>query len=261
MSRFLLFRGSWVEIKAVFILCVAGTMLLLNGCGKSGTRTRPWMLYPGYKTIPVFGEDFDGDLREWFVEGEGEVVITEENRLLVAQGVEREGVVLWTKRDFSESFQLEYEVEIPDTQGMCIVVLCAQGVDGEDILTELPPRVGEFDEYVRGRIRGYSIAYHRYNADGSSIPGSRLRKNPGRLLLSHVDPDPCRENRHYFIDVVKIGGRIQFFVDGTLIHDVRDKGGFGPVYDDGKIGFQIWGMAGVFKIFLDNVRVFRLIPE
>ena len=90
--------------------------------------------------------------------------------------------------------------------------------------------------------------------EGEHHPGTKVRKNPGHMLLSRVVPDPCRENRPYLIEILKLGNRILFHVDGILIHDVRDKGGFGSAYDEGKIGFWVHGQGGTFKSTFDNIR-------
>lgn len=234
-------------------------ILSFFGCAKQ--EVKPRMALPGYRSELLFQENFDEDLDQWSFEGKGEVAITEDGRLLVAVDTESEGVAVWTSQDFSGDFHLEYEVEIPETPGINLAILCARGTHGEDILSELPPRTGKLSEYTRGQIRNYHISYHCYTPDGQHVPGSRVRKNPGYLLLSSAKHDPCRENRPYFIDVVKIDNRIQFFVDGNLIHDVRDKGGFGPTYMNGKIGFWIHGSGTIFTTIFDKIRVFKLIPK
>ena len=63
------------------------------------------------------------------------------------------------------------------------------------------------------------------------------------------------------MNVIKLGNRIQYYVDGELVHDIRDKGGFGPVYDQGKFGFILQGNPRRFSINFDKVRVYKLIPE
>ncbi len=224
-------------------------------------EVKPRMVIPGYRSKLLFQEEFDGNLAHWSVEGKGKLEVTEDNRLLVTSTPESEGIAVWTVQDFSGDFHLEYEVELPETAGINLAFICARGIRDEDILKELPPRNGNLNEYTRGQIRNYHIAYHCYTPEGQHASGSRVRKNPGFMLLSSTDDDPCKENRPYFINIVKIDNRIQFFVDNQLIHDVRDKGGFGPTYMNGKIGFWVHGAENMFRTIFDSVRVFKLIPK
>ena len=233
-----------------------------NSCSKK-QKEFPWIHYPGYRTELLFCERFEGETGKWFIEGNGDVSINSEGRLLISLHPESEGIMLWINEDFSSDFQLEYEVEFLNSVGTHIIFICAKGIQGEDIIQELPPRKGNYEEYIDGQMGNYQICFHSYDQEGNHYNRSRIRKNPGNLLLSHVDSDPCKENRKYYIDVIKISNRIQFYVDGenNLIHDVRDKGGFGAIYMNGKIGFWLQGMGGSFKVQLDNFRIFKLIPK
>lgn len=221
----------------------------------------PRFAYAGYRADLVFIEDFGADLTEWAIEGKGEAAITPDSQLTVSVTDEEHGMVIWMRQDAPETFQLEYEVEIPETPGLNTVMICAHGTQEKDILKTSSARTGKFSEYSQGDVRSYQISYHCYSPNGGHDPGSKIRKNPGHILLSRIIPDPCIENRRYLVDVFKIGNRILFFVDGTPVHDIRDRGGFGPTYRSGKIGFWVHGAVGKFKTTFDHIKVYRLIPE
>ena len=247
---------SYRQIAFQVIIAI---FLLFFACVKT-QDVPPRLEYPGYRARLIFEESFAGELENWAQEGKADLSITDEGALLVEEDSLAHGVFLWIKQDFSGNFQLEFETSILETAGMQIVALCAQSSMGEDILTSLPPRNGYLQSYIGENIHSYHISYHCYTPEGKHNPGTKVRKNPGHMLLSRVEPDPCLENRSYLIDVIKLGNRILFYVDGVLIHDVRDKGGFGFAYKEGKIGFWIHGLGGQFKSIYDNIRIFQLKP-
>ena len=138
------------------------------------------------------------------------------------------------------------------------VIICAEKIKEENAFTKIPLPTENLYEIVQEKTRSYQISFHSYSPDGQHTPGSKLRKNPGHLLLSYAANDPCQENRRYLIDVAKTGNRIRFFVDGNIVHDARDKGGFGPIYKKGNIGFFVHGVRGVFTTTLAKIRLFKL---
>jgi len=235
-------------------------LLVISGCKKD--KTPPSQLkVPGYSTRLHYEELFDLDLSNWQFEGSGSSTITPDGRLRLAEADSSEGLMAWLKVDFSGSFLLEYEVEIPDTNGVNIVFFCAETKDYGHLLKNYKARTGRQQDYCQSDIYSYQVAYHCYTPSGDHENSTHLRKNPGSLLLSREFPDPCRQNRFYLIDIVKTGNRIQFFVDKEKIHDLRDRGGYGAIYNKGKIGFWIHGTPRNFSTTLDNIRVYNLIPE
>ena len=251
--------GLKIPIICVMIFSCLLNVLMFNCRDK--IKIEPKLIYPGYNTKLLFYDDFNGDLQNWHIEGNGQVTITPEGKLLIEEESGSEGVAIWIRDDFSDNILIEYEVHLPQTPGINIAYICARGAKGEDIIKKLPARDGSHNRYTRSGINNYSISYHSYTPEGEHIPGSKIRKNPGQLLLSRVDTDPCLVNRLYLVHIIKISNRILFFVDGELIHDVRDKGGFGPTYREGKVGLWSHGSAGRFSMLLDNFRVFSLSPK
>jgi len=216
------------------------------------------MQVPGYDTKLIFRDDFNNNLENWKKEGNGSVELTSEGKAILSLGEESKGLALWALKEIEDDFQLEFNLKIPTINGFFITIICARGLNGEDVMKELPERNGELDEYSKGNIRSYHISSHCFTTEGEQIPGSKMRKNPGHLLLSKSQDDPCISDRTYYIDVVKTGNRIRYYVDDVLIHDFRDRGGFGPIYSKGKIGFWIGGKPEVFTVILNDIRVFKL---
>jgi hypothetical protein len=240
-------------------LAAAAFALFSIGCG--GSDIQPKLLDPAYKAKLVFTDGFDLGLQNWLVQGQGSVRVVSDTSLEMIPASDTSGVVVWSKPSFSENFQLEYEIFIADTPGTHLVYLCATGLDGEEFFENTMPPPEQFNDFMKNRLNSYQIYVHCYDRMGSAVSGSRLRKNPSNLLLSGNPSDPCKDNRRYLIDAMKVGSRIQFYVDGASVHDVRDRGGFGPVYMKGRIGLMVQGKAGAFRAFIKNVRVFKLIPR
>ena len=229
------------------------------GCGKPDVK--PTFSDPAYKTKLLLEDRFDKGMGNWLVSGMGKAETAADSALELAVVSDTVGAAVWSKASFPENFQLEYEIFILDTAGTHTVYFCAEQADQGGFQPDYLPPPALFNDYIKNRINSYQVLVHCYDRTGKFFAGTKLRKNPGNLLLSGSPTDPCRDNRKYLIDVIKVGSRIQLFVDGTLVHDVLDRGGFGPVYSQGKIGFMVQGKAGAFRVVIDNVRVFELIQR
>ena len=214
--------STYLNISVLSIICL--TWILIS-CTKI-PEIPPRFAYPGYEAKIAFHDDFSLGMENWIREGNGSATITD-GRMLLESDLESEGLMAWIDRELPEDFQIEYEVQIPETAGINTVVLCAQGPDGQSIFKLPEPRMGRLHDYSESEIRSYHVSFHCYGTDGIHDPGSKIRKNPGHMLLSRVQPDPCMENRRYLIDILKIGNRILLYVDEGLVHDIRDRGGFG----------------------------------
>jgi hypothetical protein len=238
-------------------MCLA--VLFCMGCGKPGQQ--PHVPVAGYKARLAFSDGFELGLTNWTAEGKGTMATGMDSTLTVSPAEDTVGVVIWSRPDLPENFQIEYEAFIPDTPGTHFVYFCAGRADRKTIGQGDALSPAAFNDYLKNQLNSYVIACHCYDRNGHPVSGSRLRKTPGNLLLAGNPTDPCRENRRYLIDVVKTGSRIQFFVDGTVVHDVRDRGGFGPVYEKGKMGLAVQGRGDAFRCIFKSVRVFGLEPQ
>lgn len=234
--------------------------LTLNGCSKPEAQP-PWVNIGGYEAQLVYHEPFSEEISGWHIEGSGEAALTQAGELKLLAYQEGDGVVLWAPIELSDSFQLEYEVHISDSSGTNSVLICALDAQGEDPLNTASSRTGKLHDYTHGPLRNYMITYNVMDAEGAPRNQSRLRKNPQYLLLSHTDNDPCLQGNRHLIDVAKMSNRIQFYVDGKLIHDVRDKGGFdAPVYMEGHLGFRIEPLNTDASVSFHRVKLYHLNP-
>jgi len=244
--------------RLIFVSAIAA--LLFSFCGEK-EKVSPRLVHPGFRTKLLFEDHFNSDLDSWSSEGTGEATTTEDGWLCLSVYPNSDGMAIWLKQNLDNNFQIEYSIEISESSGLNIAMICAHGLNGEDILSDLSRRLGKQDAYTNGQIRSYDFSYHCISPSGIPLQESLLRKNPGGLLFSRADNDPCFHERIYFINITKLGNRIMVFVDDNLVHDIRDKGGFSPPYSKGKLGFWIGSTRNTSIISIDHIRIFELIPE
>lgn len=184
------------------------------------------------------------DISGWILEGPGSIVFRDGWMEMKSQRPDGpEGhIVLWSPRDFPENFVAEWEFEMLDEHGLCILFFCAKGRHGEDALdSALAPRNGVFKQYTNGDIDCYHISYYA-NSPTEPRRVANLRKNHGFYLLSNGPVgalgNDTKDTVHRAL-LIKDGGRIQMAVNGKIIIDATDDGRrAGPVLVDGKIGFR-----------------------
>ena len=157
-------------------------------------------------------------------------------------------MVHWCPMDFPANFIAEWEVDILSEKGLCIVFFSAKGVNGKDIFDpSLQKRKGYFGKYIKGDINCYHVSYFAYDRVSAN-----LRRNPGFYLAANgpvgIHPDAKKVHK---VTLIKNDSHIILAVDGKKNIDFIDDGNqFGPVLQDGKIGFrQMNPTYAVFKNF------------
>ena len=86
--------------------------------------------------------------RIWQVEGQGKAQIESGRLALQDAGV---GVVLWTRQDFPSAIRLRFDLSFNNNRGIGVFFVAAKGVEGEDILKDLPERTGAYGQYTKGK--------------------------------------------------------------------------------------------------------------
>ena len=183
-----------------------------------------------------------GEVADWKMEGPG-VTEFKDGWMEMYSPDEKFHHVFWCPKDFPGSFVAEWELQNQKIDaGLCIVFFAAKGNKGEDIFdTSFPKRDGTFSQYTKSK---YFNSYHiSYYANGRDNPGreiSHLRKNKGFNLVQEIEPGiPIKSIAIHKITLIKDGSRIVMFVDKRKIIDWTDYGKeYGPVLQDGKIGFR-----------------------
>jgi hypothetical protein len=170
------------------------------------------------------------------------------------------GCQAFCRRDFPDGIALEYDLKVKTNNGLVITFVAMQGLEGEDIITDLPEREGVFADYVGADapMRSYHVSVSRYDDDGTHTGVSNWRRNPGLNLVGQGD-DLCKEiGRQYRIRIVKDGPHCQLGVDGTLAHEFTDPDELpDEIPSEGKIGFRAIGSKVIAEIGGLQVRRLR----
>lgn len=186
----------------------------------------------------------------WHFEGQGKAQIGNGKLALQDEAI---GVVLWNRQDFPSDVRLQFDLSFSNNRGIGVFFVAARGLEGEDILKDLPNRTGNYSQYIKGKINNYGFSLHRFYPDGGHNPGTNLRKNSGSHLVNHVEPDPVMNSSHtYHVSIEKDGTNLRMWVDGNLIHDWKDDGKNGAALGGGKIGFRVRGHPSCI-MYLDNI--------
>ena len=198
------------------------------------------------------------DIKDWVLEGKvGKVEIKEDG---MHQWPEEgnwewpEGhFVHWCPQDFPSNFIAEWEMEILNNQGLCIVFFGAKGSIGKDIFDpSLNDRKGHFGKYINGDIDCYHISYFAYDRVSTN-----LRRNPGFFLASNgpVGIKPSSQGIQK-VTLLKKDREIVLSVNNRKCLEFTDNGErFGKAHTSGKIGFrQMYPAHTCFK----SLRVWEL---
>jgi hypothetical protein len=240
---------------AVHVFLPALALVAWVGCADKPTE-QPRFAYPDYLAKLSFKEDFQSGLGRWEFEGNADTAAMN-GSLSLASVSDRTGCMLWAPGTVDGNYQVEFTLDVHDSAGAFALLLCA-GPASKTAWKDLPPRTGRLEDYTSSAIQNYWIGLHQVAPYGKPDNRAVLRKNPGNWLLNQVDPDPCGDNRSYLIDVIQLGNRILVYADERQVMDVRDKGGFSPIYSGGRIGFWMIGQKGAFRVSIKEVRVFKL---
>ena len=150
-------------------------------------------------------------------------------------------LVHWCPIEFPARFRAEWDFELIDETGLCIVFFAARGHGDRDLFdAALKPRTGIFAQYTNSDIDCYHISYFA-NAPSSPRRVANLRKNSGFHLIANgpVGVTTGGGGSIHRAVLVKDGARIRMAVDGRTIIDHTDDGQrVGPVWAGGKIGLR-----------------------
>lgn len=227
--------------------------------GKAPAQKASKLLEPQGRIL--FEENFK-DLGDWHHEGTGRIFISEPGILRIECIGSQQGAVgaqAFCRQNFPDSIAIEYDLKVLTNNGLIINFVAMQGLAGEDMITDLPPRKGMFKEYTGddARLRSYHVSISRYDDTSKHTGVSNWRRNPGLHLMSQ-GPDLCKEiQRWYRIRMIKNGRHCQLGVNGQLASEFTDPGALPqPLPTDGKVGFRAIG-ANV-QAMIRNFRVVAL---
>jgi len=219
------------------------------------------------KGAVLFSDTFDTGLSNWHHEGIGHLDIVQSDdgqraMRLDCTGSEQggRGCHAFCTVDFPDHIAVEYDLLVRKSNGLVITFVAMKGLNGEDMITDLPPRQGFFDDYVGwdAKTKSYHVSVSRYDDEGVHTGVSNWRKNPGLQLMGQGS-DLCKEiGKRYAIRIVKDGAHLQLGVDGVLAHEFTDSDTQGMTFpDSGKIGFRAIGSEVIAEV--SRFRVCKLV--
>jgi len=196
--------------------------------------------------------DTPDDVADWTLEGNAAITFPRERMRMEnvddPEEVDEPHYVHWCPERFPDGIRIGWDFWPLHEPGLCMVFFAATGLNGEHVLDEsLDERSGIYGQYMDGDINTLHASYFRRNHHGEpkheiEFQTINLRKSKGFHLVERGgDPIPGVKdaNPPYRIEVVKHGPEVSFSVDGLeVFHWVDDGETYGPVLEDGSIGFR-----------------------
>jgi len=210
----------------------------------------------------------ESDLAGWRCEGQAARTFPR-GRMRLENAVERDpdrGVhanfVLWCPEDFPDHIAVRWRFRPLSDAGLAMIWVAAKGRGGEDLFdASLAERDGGYKQYHHGDINALHGSYFRRNPTETLFRTVNLRKSYGFHLVSQGG-DPLPDSRDLAepvrVEAVKSGPHFRFAMNDVVLYHFLDDGeSFGPVLEDGKIGFR--QMAGLIAEYAD-LTVHRIEP-
>ena len=198
----------------VVALCLLLVALRYAGAGGSSARGSMQADADTWTETELARESFsDPAWRErWFVEGHGDFSIRD-GRLHAATPQ----ATIWWRQPLPPdvSITLTAGVDLPAENNAANLNLFFHARERDGSRYRFG-RSAEYEEYHQ--IPNYIVTLTGGFQDG----WSRLRRDPGFALLSEDRSIRSDPGRTYRIRAMIAGGRIRYWLDGTLVHDVRD---------------------------------------
>lgn len=188
--------------------------------------------------------------QQWILEGHAEVTVAQ-NELHVATKPAADrtnpGATLWWHEELPADVLIEFmagaELPAEDNAANLNLILHARESDGSPYR---PGRSGKYDEY-------HSLPNYILTLTGGFQEGwARVRGNPGFGLLAENRAIRSEPGKNYYVRVALTGGRIRCWLNGQLIHDVRDAS---PL-PGGRLALRTWRS----RVWWSDVRIYALRP-
>jgi hypothetical protein len=157
--------------------------------------------------------------KQWTLEGNARVR-SGDGRLNVVTADEKAGepaATLWWREPLPKDVLIEFtagaDLPVENNAANLSLMLGAREVDGSPYRGG---RSGAYSEYKN--IPNYLLAL----TGGFQEGGSRVHRNPGFTRLAENPEARSEPGRVYRVRVAIAGGRIRYWLDGRLVHDVQD---------------------------------------
>lgn len=154
---------------------------------------------------------------------------------------------IWCKQPVYGDFAIEFDVTSLSPAPLHMVMLCAEGLNGESIFdASMPKRVGLASEIMYGPMQQYRISY--FSGERGTV---NMRRAPGRNMVASAKDPLQAQDVAYHCRVERKAGSIRYLVDGEEVFTFTDES---PL-DGGYWGFRIMACG---KGEYDNIVVHKL---
>jgi hypothetical protein len=133
---------------------------------------------------------------------------------------------------------VEYEFQLLSPKGLALVIMCASGTRGEDIIRDQGLKNTGSMADMNANYRNYHWEYvRRVEAMRTDVETQYVNKNPWGKSLFVGCTNRLEENKWIKIKFMKTGNRISGELNGKKIFDVKDSGfdNNGPLLNSGRI--------------------------
>ena len=188
--------------------------------------------------------------RRWTVEGRADIAAVD-GRLAVttvaAPDGENPGATLWWREPLPANVLVEFtagaRLPAEDNAANLNLIFHAREPDGSPYR---PGRSGKYGEY-------HSLPNYILTLTGGFQEGwARVRRNPGFKLLAENQEIRSEPGQTYRVRVAITDGRIRCWIDGRLVHDVRDPQ---PLHG-GQFALRTWRS----RVWWSDLRISALTP-
>lgn len=167
-------------------------------------------------------------------------------------------VYFWSPDSYEGDIAVEFDFKPERRDGLALLVAQASGMQGEDIIDDLPPRTtGSMSTIVSDRVRNYHWEFFRH------VPGVRgdiathvLVKNPWQYPLGLSSQPLLELHQWHRLLFVQEGNHLRAGIDGEWVLDVHDRpdSNNGPVFTRGRIGIRLMFQT---RMFFRNLKVWN----
>lgn len=193
-----------------------------------------------YKLRLELEDDF-ADLDQWLVESTGKISLEKNWLVWDCHCSGKQAGTIWCKRKFAGPTVVEFDAVAEAGARNLNFILVATHPKG--LLNTTKSRSGEYGQYHK--FPNYIITYltpldeNSAETDSTTRWRIRFRKNPGFHLLSErfIETKRGATSKQTLTYVLNGKGRLQFFVNGEMLHQFEDKS---APHLGGYFGLRTW---------------------
>jgi hypothetical protein len=148
---------------------------------------------------------------------------------------------------------IEFEFQLVSPKGLALLIMCASGAQGEDIIGDQGLRKTGSMSDMNANYRNYHWEYvRRVEAMRTDVETQYVNKNPWARSLFVGCTNRLEQNRWIKIRFMKTGKKLTGYLDGKLIFEVEDNAfdNNGPVFNSGRIVLrQMYATSMMYRNF------------